>query len=459
MTSCLKGRLCVPFFVGCILCLADTQSPAQPTANYRDSVSPELPKLCTPVSYRQGSSTLPIPTRITMLGDRYHEVNEALAGWNESGVPLVGRMNARWEPVPCADDTGLFYIVPLIARHTGWSADRSINVFLLGLVFASAVIGLVGLWLDAPLLWQRLLSIAPVLVGSWLSYKVGDVYVVQASLVTMLIPWFVYGLKPQMDGLRRLLIAFSGGILLGFGQWIRTQSASAPVVFFAVLLFASPLRRSMKLFLSAALLIGVGLPSFYAQLALQERDKFLVHHQSGYKQPLNHHVLWHTAYLGLAYLTNPYVSAWRDSAAVDYVESINPTAIYGGEEYENVLRHRVEEIVQRDHRFIFYTVAAKIGVLGGMLLIFINVGLAAAIKRPKPLALELAFWLAIAVAALPGIIAIPAPQYVVGMITLGLYYSYYSVSFYVGSRRRLHPGTNAAQRFVRQSPSVHRLGG
>jgi hypothetical protein len=135
--------------------------------------------------------------------------------------------------------------------------------------------------------------------------------------------------------------------------------------------------------------------------------------------------------LGLGYLTNPYVPDVRDSVAVEYVEAIDPAAIYGGEEYEQLLKSRVKEIFRQNPRFVFYTVAAKCGVLASMLVLCINIGLAAARARPKPLGTELAFWLAITFAALPGIVAIPVPPYVLGMVTLALLYWYYSVSFYI----------------------------
>ena len=67
---------------------------------------------------------------------------------------------------------------------------------------------------------------------------------------------------------------------------------------------------------------------------------------------------------------------------MEYVETIDPSAIYGGREYDNVLHIRVKEIKQ-DPKFIIYTIAAKTGVLIWMLVVVINVGLAAAIIRPK----------------------------------------------------------------------------
>jgi hypothetical protein len=413
--------------------------PAQPEMrNNGSSGSLQLPKLCMPVSYRQVPTIVPIKTKIGMLGDRYSEVSEALLGWNETGVPLVGKFNDRWEAVPCGDDTGLFYLVPLLARQTGWSADRSIDAFLLGMIVVSATAGVAGLWLTTFGVWPRLLAVVPIAGAAYLSYKMGDVYVVQGSVVLISIPWLIYALKADVRSWLRFLIVFLLGISLGLAQWIRTQSGSPVLLFFAVLVCFSFLRRSIKILLSAALLIGMSLPLLYEQFPFHERDRFLATHPSGYQPSLSHHLFWHTAYLGLSYLPNPYVSAWRDLVAVQYVQAVDPTVIYGGEKYEALLRSRVEEIIHRDHKFIFYTVAAKAGVLACMLLLCVNIGLAAAISCPKPVGTELAFWLATTFAASSGIIAIPVPQYVLGMITMALLYWYYSMSFYV-ERRSARP--------------------
>jgi hypothetical protein len=277
-----------------------------------------------------------------------------------------------------------------------------------------------------------MLAVTPVAVGAYLACKLGDVYVVQASVVLMLIPWLLYALKASIVRWLRFLIVFPSGIALGLAQWLRTQSGSPVLVFFAILLCFSSLRRSLQILLFATLLTGMSLPLLYAQFPLHERDRFLALHQPGYRGSLNHHLFWHTTYVGLSYLTNPYVPAWQDSVAADYVQVVDPDAIYGGEKYELILRSRVEDIARRDHTFIFYTVAAKLGVLACFLLLCTNIGLAAAIKCPKPLGVELAFWISMALAALPGIIAIPVPQYVLGMIALALYYWYYSLSFYIG---------------------------
>lgn len=426
---CLVLSIAIAFGAGEYRCPAQSEM-----ENSGSSGSLQLPKLCMPVSYHHVSTIVPIKTTIGVLGDRYSEVSEALLGWNEAGVPLVGKFNNQWEAVPCGDDTGLFYIVPLLARQTGWSADRSIDAFLLGMIVVSATAGLTGLWLTASGVWPRILAVVPIAAAAYLAYKMGDVYIVQGSVVLISIPWLLYALKAGVRSWLRFLIVFLLGISLGLAQWIRTQSGSPVLLFFAILICFSFLRRSIKIRLSITLLIGMSLPLLYEQFPLHERDRFLVTHLPGYQPSLSHHLFWHTAYLGLSYLTNPYVTAWRDLSAVQFVQAVDPTVIYGGEKYEAVLRSRVEEIIHRDHKFIFYTVAAKVGVLACMLLLCVNIGLAAAISCPKSVGTELAFWLAMTFAALSGIIAIPVPQYVLGMITMALLYWYYSMIFYVERR-------------------------
>ena len=258
----------------------------------------------------------------------------------------------------------------------------------------------------------------------------GDVYLIQGCAVLLVLPWLYYALTCSLQFPRQVAICFLCGVSLGFAQWIRTQSASALLLFFVVLLCSVPLRRSAKLLLLTVLISGMSLPLLYARSPLRQRERFLVLHQPHYSPTLNSHLFWHTAYLGLAYLRNPYVAAWRDSDAVSYVQGVDANAIYAGPEYESILRSRVEQIARMNPRFFLFTILAKVGVLACFLLLYANLGILVFFFRPRFIGLELAFWLAIAFAALPGIVAIPVPQYVVGMLTIALYYWFYSLVWF-----------------------------
>jgi hypothetical protein len=409
--------------------LCHAQSTAQPGIN---RTRLESPQLCMPVSYRHAGAPVTVKGRIGIMGDRYSNVTDVLSGWNQTGIPLIGLLNGQWEPVPCGDDTGLFYLVPLLARQTGLNAEKALDLFLLGILSVSATAGLVGLCLTVSRASQRILSAFPIAASSYVAYRMGDVYVIQAAAVMIGIPWIVYSLKSGRGQTCRAVIAFLLGVFLGLAEWVRTQSAAPILLFLGVSLWFSPLRRSVRLLVCTFVLIGMSLPLLFAQFPLHQRDAFLTRNRRVNEPVSNHHLIWHTAYLGLSYLTNPYVGAWRDSVAADYVQAIDPATIYGGKKYEIILRSRLREIAFKNPKFIFYTLAAKLGALAGMLLVCLNFGLLAAILRPKPLGIELAFWSAMTFAAIPGLFAIPIPQYVLGMITVASLYWFYSVSFYIG---------------------------
>ena len=316
MASTISKLLChalsIAFAIGGgARCLA--QANVQHNSSY-DSL--QVPKLCMPVSYRQSFPNLPIKTRIGMLEDRYLEVNEALSGWGTKLVyHLLGRVNGAWEAVPCGDDTRPFlYCSSACAANrldcrsnpgrVSYRPDRSVSNRGNGGSVADCF------WSS----WQRTLAAVPIAAGSYFSFKMGDVYVVQSSVVMMLIPWLIYALKANVRSWLRFLIVSLSGIILGLAQWVRTQSGTPVLVFFAVLICFSALRRSIRILLFSILLIGMTLPLLYAQLPLRERERFLAAHPPAYTGSLNHHLLWHAAYFGLSYLTNPYVSTLRDSA-------------------------------------------------------------------------------------------------------------------------------------------------
>ena len=65
----------------------------------------------------------------------------------------------------------------------------------------------------------------------------------------------------------------------------------------------------------AALLAGLLMPSFFTGIPLRKRDTFLAEHDSNYRPVMTRHVLWHATYIGLGFLSNSYVSGYKDSQA------------------------------------------------------------------------------------------------------------------------------------------------
>lgn len=382
-----------------------------------------VPRLCMPVSYRLPATAPKIPTVVGMLSDRYSEVNEALQGLDESGIPLVGKWSGRWEAVPCGDDSGLFYIVPLLAKTMRWSADRALNVFYIMVLLFSTVVGLIGFILCRGGWQVRLTRVIAIIAAVYVMYKAGDVYLVQGAAALIAVPWIYYWYKERRATFWTVVVFFVLGIILGIAQWVRSQSA-VPVVIFAMILFGfSSLKSTWKILLIIVMLIGIAMPLTYANILRHRRNAFLAAQTSNFQPALDHHLLWHTVYVGLGYLNNPYVSGWKDVVAADYVQSVSPSPmiVYGGEEYENILKWRVLNIIKNHPQFIFYTLAAKSGVLISFLVLCMNISMINMISQCRQ-AVEVAFVTAIAYSAIPGLIAIPVPQYVITMIVLSLCY-------------------------------------
>ncbi|SRR5579884_61108 len=385
------------------------------------NIQADTPKLCMPVSYRHAVLLKKPPVFVGMLGDRYSEVDEALKGWNQSGVPLTGQWSGKWEPVPCGDDSGLFYFVPLLARTFDWNTDLSLNVFYATILISATAISLIGFFLFGGRREVFFATIIVILAAAYMTYKAGDVYLVQGSVTMMAVPWIYYWYKKKRIKAWDIAGIFALGTGLGVAQWIRSQAA-VPLVLLAMVLFAfSSLKSFHKLLITTTLLLGIILPLAYAKILLHRRDTFLAAQSQDFHPVLERHLLWHTVYVGLGYLSNPYVHGWKDTLAADYVQSVNPAVIYGSREYEAILKKRVLYILKKDPKFIFYTVTAKLGTLIIFVLFFMNTSLIK-MSRQYKCPTTIAFGITILYSALPGLVAIPAPEYVISMIVICLYY-------------------------------------
>ena len=146
-----------------------------------------------------------------------------------------------------------------------------------------------------------------------------------------------------------------------------------------------------------------------------------------YPTVLPAHAFWHSAYIGFGYLSNEVVTSYNDQVAYDKVQSLVPGTLYESPEYQHILRRQVWLLVRQHPQLVLYTLAAKLGVICSMFLVFANVGLIAVKRVRKPLGLELPFWTGIVFNALFGILVIPSVAYLLGFITFATLYGAVSV--------------------------------
>ncbi len=360
---------------------------------------------------------------LALMPIRRHELEAALAGLQATGVPLVGRAAGHLVPAGAPDAPGLYFFVPLCARLLGLSLDDAITVFVGGIVLAGALTGIIGWLRYARAGSARAFGVTGILAVSAVALFFGDSYAVAAALVLGCVPLLLAGWRRGSSGRSWAVTLALVGLLAGVAGATRTGSDLPVVLFAAVLTLARtripwPGRAALLAVLVAATLV----PAVAANRLMAHRDAYLAARIPGYLPPVRAHVLWHSAYIGFGFLTNDRGITYRDGVAMGKVASVDPNAVYGSRRYEAILRGEVLRLVLHSPGYVARTIAAKLGVLAGYLLLFANLGLVAAWRARKRDAADAAFAAALALAALPGLIAIPVLQYLEGFAALALFY-------------------------------------
>jgi hypothetical protein len=143
------------------------------------------------------------------------------------------------------------------------------------------------------------------------------------------------------------------------------------------------------------------------------------------------HPLWHSLYIGLGYTANRYGIHYADEYAHAAAEEADPGVAYFSEAYAGVLHKQVDALVEHDPGFVARAEAQKavvelsnvsryILLLALLLPAALTAGDVARL-RPRELAL---FAPALALSAIPAILAIPIREYEEGLLasvgTIGL---------------------------------------
>lgn len=379
-----------------------------------------------------GSRTLPrqpIPTHINIMGTRYWDLVYTVDGSRETGVPLVQLNGSVLGPAGGPDDVGSFYVIPKLAILLGVAVSRGIDLFYGGLVLLALLASLWGFFLlyEGPL--RRSVAILGLALLAALAYRVGDVYLFHFATAIVAVPWmFVLARRSGGPGLPIFL--FLMGLLIGAANAIRSHSGTAALIFLcSILLFQLSAKRRWKLALLLCLTAGFLVPKLFFARLVAERNAFLIAQCPTYRTLTAQHPLWHTVYAGFGYLQNDYGLRWDDTASYRQVQTIAPGTVYASEAYEQILKHEVFQFAHRHPRFILMTLASKAGITLCVLLLGANVGLLAAARHPKSWPIELSFWLAMAFSSLPALVAIPAPEYLLGLISFALLYGIVSLVF------------------------------
>ena len=132
---------------------------------------------------------------MNIMPARYDLLERILEGFQRTGIPLIGWENGQWVPRSAADDVGIYYFVPLIARWCGVGLDAALELFYFGIVGPAVLAGATACFFITKHFGVRLYALAGLLVLAALTRFVGDVYIALAAVTVGILPWYIWFLK------------------------------------------------------------------------------------------------------------------------------------------------------------------------------------------------------------------------------------------------------------------------
>ncbi|MDH4231632.1 MAG: hypothetical protein OEW04_06325 [Nitrospirota bacterium] len=362
------------------------------------------------------------------MPSRYQQLADAVEGYTQTGVSLVGSRKGSLYPAGFSDDMGIYYFIPKLAVFFGIPLDHAINLFFAGTALIALITCLAGLFLLYKQVNQRITALVILSAASCIALRNGDVYIIPFFFSLAALSWVLYAAGKQEPGKSAYLVFPIIAFLLPIANTVRSHSGTGILVFIITLFLAAKGKTGKKAIIVLAMLIaGLG-PTLFFNHVVHVRNEYLK--QRAPMSPVSdgEHPFWHSVYIGLGFIDNPYVEKYLDEVAIEKVRSVNPKARFLSPEYSEILRQETVKIVREHPQFVFMNLAAKAGVIALYFILFMNVGLAAACAWRKPWPIDLAFWAGLSVNSLFGLLVVPYPNYLLGFIAFASLYCLVSIN-------------------------------
>jgi hypothetical protein len=373
----------------------------------------------------------PNPARLPLMGIRYVDLLRAHRGLVCSGVPLVAFDGLRYKPAAAwSDDPGLYLLVPELAQLSGLSIAESVDVLIVSSVVLAGVVGLWGLLKIAKTTAGRRIGVITFVLIVVEVLRAGQVYALGVLPAIACVPWIIFfAFRAQLTP-GSIFTMIASGALAQTANTIRSYSGTALFIFAVIVVLGIyKSRLELRLAMITALLVGIVSAALVFHGIYAKRDEFLRRQPGAVVETAGGHVFWHSVYIGLGFISNPEVPAYRDDVAYDKAHQVRPDVIPYTPEYEQVMRNQVWELTKRKPLLLIENLLLKMVIVLLSCLLFTHVGLYAAAIAVKPFALEIAFWLAIGFSALPGIVVMPLRAYIIGMVVFCALYAACSIDY------------------------------
>jgi len=367
---------------------------------------------------------------VHVMPTRLLELKQAIAGYAKTGIELISFDGNNFFPTGLSDDIGLYYIIPKLVCLFDVSPELAIALFFYGIVIASCLVGSIGFLFFCKTWLARVFSVFSLTMFSYVSCRgMTDVYLVQSSVAIAIIPWTLYFLHKKKVMISSLVFLFLSGIVIGYAHYIRSFSSFAVFLFIilsSMFLVVDTLKKKLLLF--CVLCFGLVVPFVHINNVIAKRKSFLGAPLDTFEQK---HVFWHTVYAGFGLLQNDLGIECNDNVIIKKIEQVEPEAVYPSKLYEAAAKKEVIRLFKEQPQFVMRTLFAKLGIIFYYFLLFANIGLFAAFFVPKPLMIDLIFFISLLFSSLFGFIAIPGRYYLLGFLAFAVLYAIISVEYFL----------------------------
>lgn len=377
---------------------------------------------------------------LDLMPTRAEQLQQTYDGLQQTGRLLVGSIDGTLLPAGVSDDIGLYLFAPPLARAAGVDPLTAASWLLIGLVIAAGLVGAAGWLLHLRTTVGKAFAVLATAALCALALLRGDVYVASVAALVAGVPWTMRLWQTRAPFARVIPAAIALGAWAGLCNLFRSHSGTTLLVLALVgTLVLLGADRRWKAALAGGLVAGLLAVSLASGLVVQARNAYLAEQPDVLVVERAGHPFWHTAYIGLGYLSNPYGISYSDTVALEEAQRHDPDVVYLSEEYESILRASYFRVAAENPVFFASTIAAKAGVMLAMLLLVAGWAVPLAVRSRKPLAEDLAFAAGTAFSALPGIVATPVIEYLTGFIAMAVLWSVVTLDHWIAHR----PSTKA----------------
>jgi hypothetical protein len=365
-----------------------------------------------------------VPTHLNLMSSRYLDIVQAARGYHCSGTATVAFNGHDYVQTAMGDDPGIPMLIPIIASLTGLPLADTFDLTTFAVVSLGILIGYAGFWRLYPDQQVRWAAAAVFLCLGLVEAKVADFYIFQISPLVAGIPWILHcGL-----GCKTFALNVSAALLAFCCSWFSLARTGTTLICLAFLIPLFACRyRVQRIFLPLLLIILACVPAqFLKQYLITHRDTVLAR-LGETATSVNSHVIWHSIYVGLAFIPNSEVPQFNDAVASNKVRSIDPTAPYTSAKYELILRREVFRIARHRPMLLIENLEAKAGIVALMALILLFPARRFLFADREVFWLDFAFVSAIGVSAMNAILVVPKPPYLLTFFCLTCLYSFVKV--------------------------------